>query len=72
MNTYTVRFKGGDRVKIEADYIYCDGSSYRFMVAPASSRAATTVAAVPKEIVSQVSHNGLYLHVAPSGPRRRV
>ena len=66
MNTYTVRFKDGDRLKIEADYIYCDGSSYRFMVGPTSSRAATTVAAVPKELVSRVSHSGLYLHVAPS------
>ena len=72
MNTYTVRFKDGDRLKIEADYIYCDGSSYRFMIEPTSSRAATTVAAVPKEIVSRVSHNGLYLHVAPSGAGRQV
>ena len=72
MNTYTVRFKGGDRLKIEADYIYCDGSSYRFMVDPASSRAATTVAAVPKGIVSHVSCNGLYLDAAPSRARRRV
>ncbi len=72
MNTYTVRFKDGARLKIEADYIYCDGRSYRFLAEPTSSRAATTVAAVPKELVSRVSHNGLYLHVAPSGARRRV